>query len=147
MNSVHQKSPFIFFFIFLGVSFSVLGYLYFRNPQISHTDTLWIVASLKVTTNTGACAPRFPCYETYFLHDDGNILYNDDSKGKLSPSVARNTINKAFGVYKSNICTPFYVGEETQTYELIIDGSRYTFGGNKGCREMQDIIHALEKAY
>ncbi len=145
MNSVHQKSPFIFFSIVLLVSLSALGYLYFRN-YTTNPNIFWVDASLKITTNTGGCPPTFPCYETYFLNYDGTILHNDDPAGKLSESKTKNMINKAFDLYRENSCTALYAGDETQNYELNIDGNVYEFGNEKGCKEMQDIIRAMQEA-
>jgi hypothetical protein len=144
MNSVHQKSPFIFFSIFLLVLLCGLGYIYVRN-YTTNPNIFWIDASLKISTNTGGCPPTFPCFETYLLNDDGTILHNDDSAGKLSESKTKKTINKAFDLYRENACTSFYEGDETENYELHIDGNTYEFG-EKGCTEMQDTITTLREA-
>lgn len=103
-------------------------------------------ASVKVTTDAGGCSPRFPCYETFLLDQDANVYYNDTLRGRLSESKAKSTIKKAYNAYKNNVCTPAFGAEVTQTYELKIDANLYEFGGEQGCKEMQDVMNILTES-
>lgn len=145
MRRHHQKSPFIFFSIILIVSFTVVAYIYFDNYATS-LDVTWEEASLKVSTNWGACPPTFPCYETYLLNSDGIILHNEEVEGRLSQGKMKEVVKKAFNFYKNNLCTPIYDSNVSENYELKIDEKIYQFGGDGGCKEMQIIIDTLKKS-
>lgn len=144
MTKNHVKSPLLFFLIILLVSLSAIGYIYFRNytPTV---DITWVEASVGVKTDWGACSP-IPCYETYLLNSEGHVFYNGEQRGSLSSGRTKEIIGKAYSLYHTNTCTPFYKSDATQSYEVVIDGTTYEFGNPAGCEEMQGIISAFDKS-
>ena len=145
MNSVHHKSPFVFFSIVLLVMLAGVIYFYFQKYTPTHT-ILWEEASLEITTNWGTCPPTFPCYETFLLTPDGNVFYNDELKSNLSTSKIKSIVSKTYNWYREDKCTPFYEATITQNYELKIDGNFYTLGGKGGCKQMQEVINILNES-
>jgi hypothetical protein len=144
MSSHHYKSPFVFFFIILLISLAGISYIYFHN-YTPVANITWVQASLGIKTDRQACSP-IPCYETYLLTNDGNVFHNDELEGKVPEGETEDIIKKAFGLYKSKACTPFYDDKVTQSYELKIDEETYEFGDERGCFEMQSIISTFHES-
>ena len=146
MNSVHQKSPFIFFSIILLVLLGAITYFYFYKYTPT-TTIFWEEASIKVTTDWGACPPTFPCYETFLVRSfDGNVFHNEANDGHMSSGEVKSFVNKTYSLYQNNICTPVHETSVSQKYELNIDGKIYTFGGKQGCKEMQELMDAFTES-
>ena len=148
----HQKSPTIFFSIIIIVLIGVVFYLYSNNIFYPgwNADLSFENASIKITTNWGECPTAFPCYETYQLNfelgSDVTISHNGSMQGKLGTDQSKKLIKETYGLYTNNICTPQYLSGTTQNYELNIDQKIYTFGNDKGCKEMQNIIDIIKGA-
>lgn len=145
MSSGYYKTPFVFFLVIILVLLSALGYLYFHDYTPS-VNIVWSEASLKITTDWGACPKAFPCYETYFLNSERQILHNDEVEGKLSERRFSNIIKQTFTLYQNEKCTPFYDSKVKQIYELNIDGKIYKFENDYGCKEMQNVLSTFHES-
>jgi len=146
----NQHSFFIFFSIITVLLLGIVGHLYLTNiaSEKDKPNISWDEASLKITSNWGACVPTFPCYEIYELDSNagspGSVIYNNVLQGHLPIAQTMDFIKESFGLYKNNKCTPVYITKITQDYELIIDKKVYEIGNDQGCKEMQDIFNTLK---
>lgn len=124
------------------MALAMLGYLYFTKYSPS-ANVFWVDATLKIKTDWGACPPTFPCYETFLLDQEGSFYHNDESIGKLPDSKIKMLIKKAYNAQKGSVCTPYLGADVVQEYELRMDNKFYEFGGEEGCKEMQDVMQIL----